>query len=250
MKELTKYDQQAIDFLKSTDTTFKATFLKYDKHFEGDTDKRNIFKITLSNENHNYSFKFGSSINDSCVKVMKPIIEVNTVINVFAGLTLKDRPVYGSAKFKLTKNKGFKLSNDELENLAGEMCASYNEDVRKYNKQMKIGNRKSYFSDSLGLKEMKQKEAIAHINKKIREKLSEKVETWEQSAKVIPPTEYDVLACLTKYDPETFEDFCSVFGYDEDSRKAERIYEAVKEEYQNVAMLWNDSEIEELQEIQ
>ena len=64
------------------------------------------------------------------------------------------------------------------------------------------------------------------------------------------PTEYDVLACLTKYDPETFENFCGEFGYDEDSRKAEKTYHAVKDEYNNVAMLWNEEEMEQLTEIQ
>jgi hypothetical protein len=64
------------------------------------------------------------------------------------------------------------------------------------------------------------------------------------------PSEYDVLACLTKYNPETFEDFCSEFGYDEDSRNAERVYEAVKDEYHNVAMLWSETEMEDLQGIQ
>jgi hypothetical protein len=64
------------------------------------------------------------------------------------------------------------------------------------------------------------------------------------------PTEYDILACLQKYDPETFEDFCANFGYDEDSRKAEKIYNAVVDEYKNVAMLWNDAEIQLLSEIE
>lgn len=64
------------------------------------------------------------------------------------------------------------------------------------------------------------------------------------------PTAYDVLACLTTYNPYDFENFCMDYGYDTDSRKAEGIYEAVKDEWQNVAMLWNDQEIEQLQEIQ
>lgn len=64
------------------------------------------------------------------------------------------------------------------------------------------------------------------------------------------PTAYDVLACLQKCDPGTFEDFCSEFGYDTDSRKAEKIYKAVVNEWQNVAMLFTDKEIEQLQEIQ
>lgn len=64
------------------------------------------------------------------------------------------------------------------------------------------------------------------------------------------PTPYSVLACLTNYDPGSFEDFCSEFDYDTDSIKANKVYKAVVDEWKNVAMLWNDSEIEELQEIQ
>lgn len=64
------------------------------------------------------------------------------------------------------------------------------------------------------------------------------------------PGSYDILACLTKYDPGTLEDFCSEFGYDTDSKKAENIYNAVKDEYQNMARLFTDEELEQLQEIQ
>lgn len=64
------------------------------------------------------------------------------------------------------------------------------------------------------------------------------------------PTAYDFLACLTKYDPGTFENFCSEFGYDTNSKKAEKTYQAVKEEYLNVCSLFNDEEMNELQEIQ
>lgn len=42
-----------------------------------------------------------------------------------------------------------------------------------------------------------------------------------------PPTEYDVLACLTKNEVGTFENFCSEFGYDTDSRTAKKTYKAV-----------------------
>lgn len=64
------------------------------------------------------------------------------------------------------------------------------------------------------------------------------------------PTEYNLLASLTKYDTGTLEDFCSEFGYDTDSKKAEKIYNAVKEEYLKVCTLFNDAEMEELSEIQ
>ena len=63
------------------------------------------------------------------------------------------------------------------------------------------------------------------------------------------PTMYDILTSLTKYDPESFEDFCSEFDYDTDSRKAEKIYKAVSKEWKNVDRLFGDI-LEELQEIQ
>jgi hypothetical protein len=64
------------------------------------------------------------------------------------------------------------------------------------------------------------------------------------------PTAYDVLACLTKYDVDSFDDFCSEFGYDADSRTAKKTYKAVRKEFSNVQKIWSDSEIEALQEIQ
>lgn len=65
----------------------------------------------------------------------------------------------------------------------------------------------------------------------------------------VAPTAYDVLACLTKCDPGTFEDFCSEFGYNADSRTAEKTYKAVCKEWADVCRLWSDAEIEQMQEI-
>ena len=64
------------------------------------------------------------------------------------------------------------------------------------------------------------------------------------------PTPYDVLACLTKYEPGTFENFCGDFGYDTDSRQAEKIYKAICKEWENVYRFFTFAEIVELQEIQ
>lgn len=66
----------------------------------------------------------------------------------------------------------------------------------------------------------------------------------------VPPTAYDILACLTKSHPGTFEDFCSEYGYDEDSRKAFKSYESVLDEWIGVASIWNEEEMELLWEIQ
>lgn len=63
------------------------------------------------------------------------------------------------------------------------------------------------------------------------------------------PSAYDVLACLTKFNPGTFDNFCSEFGYDIDSRKAKKTYKAVVKEWQKVSNFFKPSELEQLQQI-
>ena len=65
----------------------------------------------------------------------------------------------------------------------------------------------------------------------------------------VPPTAYNVLTCLQKYEVGTFEDFCSEFGYDTDSRSAKKTYKAVCKEFEDVQKIWTDEEIEMLQDI-
>lgn len=62
------------------------------------------------------------------------------------------------------------------------------------------------------------------------------------------PTMYDVLAVLQKYDCGTFEEFCRSYGFDEDSRRAERTYKGCVKEYAAVERLFGDC-MENLQEI-
>ncbi len=76
------------------------------------------------------------------------------------------------------------------------------------------------------------------------------LEEYCRKVKGTPPTAYDVLACLQKYDVGTFEDFVNEFGYDEDSKRAHKTYKAVVKEFDNVCKLWSDEEIEQLREIQ
>lgn len=74
--------------------------------------------------------------------------------------------------------------------------------------------------------------------------------TANKLIKGTPPTEYDVLACLQKYDIGSFVDFCNEFGYDIDSPNAKKTYKAVKREFRMVCKIWTDEEIEVLAEIQ
>lgn len=116
--------------------TLNVKFVEYGKHFDNDSDRRDIYDCTLSKGSRNYIFKFGQSIYHS------------------------------------GKNKNFE-----------------------------------------------------------------------------EPEMYGILACLTKYDPGTFEDFCGEFGYDEDSESAEKTYNSVLDEWQNMKALFTDEELEVLRYI-
>lgn len=67
-------------------------------------------------------------------------------------------------------------------------------------------------------------------------------------SRIPKPSLYSILACLTHYEPGTFENFCGDCGYDEDSRKAFDIYQAVLKEWGQVSALFGDC-LEELAEI-
>lgn len=63
------------------------------------------------------------------------------------------------------------------------------------------------------------------------------------------PTMYDVLACLSKpCGIDTFEDFCDEFGYDYDSRRAERTWKGYQKEVAAMERLFGDV-MDELYEI-
>ena len=113
------------------------------------------------------------------------------------------------------------------------------------------------FWDSIRDTEIKTMTLEVYAEKRYRRPLSnlsysEKNQAQKELAaekKAAVPSVYDVLACLTKYDPGTFADFCSEYGYDEDSRTAERVYFAVQKEYTQLARLFTPEQMEELAEI-
>lgn len=180
------YVKQAEEFLKSTNTEFKAEFLKHGKHFGDDDNERDIYLITLKRGNREFRFKFGQSEAESGFKL-------------------------------INKNTGEEIRYSWFNKL------TYNKD---HDKEKLIKDIRNKFGDPNAL------------NSKDYLKL-ELAQT---------PSPYDVLACLTTTNPLTFEDFCSDYGYDTDSRKAERIYKAVVDEFMNLQVLYNEEEINKLRE--
>lgn len=113
------------------------------------------------------------------------------------------------------------------------------------------------FWDSLHNTEITQMtiEQYAKKHLRMREDMTygEKIKVSAELAKMqkeARPTCYDVLACLTTYDPGTFEEFCANYGYDEDSRTAERVYVAVQKEFANLKRIFDPEQLEAMQEIQ
>lgn len=113
------------------------------------------------------------------------------------------------------------------------------------------------FWDSIHNTEIIQMNLEAYTEKRYKRRFDslnypEKIKAQKELKKkkaAATPTAYDVLACMTKYDPGTFENFCSDFGYDEDSRTAEKIYFAVQKEYAQLAKIFTPEQLEEMQEI-
>jgi hypothetical protein len=64
-------------------------------------------------------------------------------------------------------------------------------------------------------------------------------------------TPYDVLACISSdiYTPETFEDFCSEFGYDQDSIKAKQTFNRANKFAQRLRAFLTEEEQETLAKI-
>lgn len=184
------YLKQAKDFLTHTNTIFKCEFLRNDYYFTGDQSKRDIYLITLSRGNRQFSFEFGQSIANS--------------------IKFED---------KLSKNR---YTSDGKS--AGPHTLRY-----LYPEKFPKNKNDERFNDF-------------------------------KIIKGIEPTEYDVLACLTKYDVGSLEDFISEYGYTENYVKdhngkmvffdVKELYNKVVNEFNNVCMLWSDNEIEILQEIQ
>lgn len=83
------------------------------------------------------------------------------------------------------------------------------------------------------------------------------VEFWDSihsTRNNITPTEYDILACLQKYDVGTIDDFVSDFGYEvhewADVKRIQKIYKAVVSEYKKIRRCFTEEQIEAMQEIQ
>ena len=175
--EPSKYIAQANKFLADTGTTLEINFKRHGKHWDSDTQTRDIYECTLIRGSRKFTFDFGNSVINS------------GIVHAWS--------IDGAPTFR--------------HNNVNCMASYYLKDAHKI---------------------------LYHSNK------------FEILEKRTKPSSYDILACLTTYDPDTFENFCSNFGYDTDSKKAEKTYNSVLDEWKNIQALFTDEEIGQLAEIQ
>jgi len=66
-----------------------------------------------------------------------------------------------------------------------------------------------------------------------------------------PPRSYDILACLSGYEPPSdLQEFCLEFGYDvKQLREAQRAFKAVQKEYKALSRMYTPEELEMLNDI-
>ncbi len=63
------------------------------------------------------------------------------------------------------------------------------------------------------------------------------------------PTTYDILSCIVTYDPGTFQEFISGYGYDPNDERTEEIFKAVVRQWEDVERIFTEEQIEMLREI-
>ncbi len=254
LENIEDYNEKALAFLAWTNTTFETEFKEHAPYWPEDKEARDIFNITLRNSASKYRFTFGQSIASSTVEHKKLITEVNDSVVVYAGLSFTNQKISVSRQFTVTKENNFSLPYEEVETMAADMFAEYAEKADARNKtsvkkfkdglisRLEMIRKLHNANTSIGVFEQCISRAIQRECKKTV------VYNVEKDVKQ-PPTAYDVLTCLTKYDPGTFDNFCGDFGYDADSRKAYKAYKAVLREWKNIELLFTPDQLELLQEI-
>jgi hypothetical protein len=64
----------------------------------------------------------------------------------------------------------------------------------------------------------------------------------------LEPNVYNIMSCLTYYEPGTFRDFCGDYGYNEDSIKALSTYKEVVKQYNKLLSMFTSNELQTMTE--
>ena len=180
--KISEYDQQAIDFLESTGTTFEIRYQSTRPYWKDDEDRCDVYTFTLKNSAGEYSAEYGDSLQNSARRLLRDSFAMRNS---------------GKSDLQLAKDAGVYPKDKTFHGVA-----------------------------------VAQRQAA---------------KLWRK------PSAYDVLACLTKYDPGMFEDFCVDYGYSDqplsEYPKIQGIYAAVVAEYRALRKMFTSDQLDQLSEI-
>lgn len=251
--EPSEYEKEAEEFLTRNGMVLTWEFDRFDKYFDSDTQKRNIFKWTISRDNKCITGTFGSSIFESCK--IGPALYSEGPCEIYWGIKV------GEGKEAMYLSHTINTSYDVLRKVnSGEIKAASLIDTKKLvedhtaflakrearAKQLRM--RENMSSDFIRV-DMIKTLIIERIIRAIWIAKNENKARYEQDDKIKFPSAYDLLASIVKYPPGTFENFCSDYGYDTDSRKAYKIYNTVLDQWKDVESFMSGQEISELESI-
>lgn len=150
----------------------------------------------------------------------------------------------------------------EIKFVGKEIPAHWKGETKPHNKyQFTIttpkGKYTSYFWDSLYNTELSKMTVQRYAERKYKIRYdylryAEKVQAIKEldslKAKA-KPTEYDILACVEKYNYDSFSDFCAEYGYSTDGISARETFLACGEEYAGLRRIFTEEQMEKLREI-
>jgi hypothetical protein len=72
VNKMCKYELQAENFLKKTNTKFETKFIDHKYYFDDDKYMRDVYRVTLKHNGKQFSFAFGQSVKESGEKELTP----------------------------------------------------------------------------------------------------------------------------------------------------------------------------------
>ena len=249
---MSEYTEQAEQFAAKHGVTLEVRSRRFGKYFDDDTQNRHVYELRLSRNNQHYDFTFGQSISESCVQTPRIKTEGPVQINVglfkfvegagkFNGHQTGERKIVFHFQINTTISaiRAIQNNDEPWDSIINE--PKFKEAVAKCHAI--LARRIPLDCEEESLRQVVERSISEQITKLERE-----TTLWDENVQGEAPDMYSVLASLTKYDPVDFDNFCGDYGYDNDSRKAEKMYHAVVEEWKNVERLFGDV-LDELQEI-
>ena len=212
-ESISDYEKQANDFFAETNSQIDWEFTGFSDRFNSGSETLE-FKYILSRGSRSLEGLFNASIIDT----RKALIKDYKYNQFRQGLTLEENQQLYTNKQRLAK---------DLETL------------NKIDQKLQL-DRKHYPTNT----DLYEREIASLKNAKAKLKKLDRKHY---------PKNYDLLACLTKYDVGDFDNFLSEFGYEiksaKDYENCKKVYEACKQEYDALLAIYNDQELERLQEI-